>query len=460
MLNGEKRTTPRRNEVDTRKRTDEESTPMAPDDGASIGQISIVGTAHVSHQSVKDVQVAIQEQQPDIVAVELDDGRYRQLQGETPDDIDARSLLRGRTIFQLLAYWLLSYIQSRLGDRFDIEPGAEMRAAVETAELHGIPVALVDRDIQTTIRRFWSRMRYREKARLLWELLLAIVGLGGNGEEIAIEDLNDTDVVSALLAEFRRFSPGGAEALIDERDAFIAHRLLALAESGANVVAVVGAGHVEGIEAYLDDPASLPPMESLTDDDSGRRVSLFNVFGYLVAIVFLGFFVLLAMAGVRSPFLIKLFVAWFLFNGIFAFTMAKLAGARWPSAIVGGLVAWMTSVNPLLAPGWFAGYVELRYVSVNISEITELNEILSDEESPLRDIIDRMLAVPLFRLIAVVALTNVGSLIASILFPLIVIPWLAPEIGGVGELSTLIVKGAERSITIILESLPMVLMAS
>ena len=418
------------------------------------GSIHLVGTAHVSEESAERVRREIGDRQPDVVAVELDEDRYRQLKGETPDDIEPSDLLRGNIVFQFLAYWMLSYVQARLGERFDIEPGADMKAGIETAEAAGIEVALVDRDIQTTIRRFWARLSFFEKLKLFWELLLGLVGIGG-GEELEegdIEDLTDVDVVSAMMEEFRAFSPGGAEALIDERDAFIAHRLIALAGEGKRVVAVVGAGHVEGIERYLADPASLPPMESLEGDPDGRWFSAFKLVGYLIMIGFFGFFFLLLMAGVRQGFLLRVFLAWFLFNGIIAFALARLAGAHWSSATVGGLVAWLTSINPLLAPGWFAGYVELRHRSVSIGDIGRLNEILADEESPLRDLYRRMMEVPLFRLVLVVAMTNIGSFVASVLFPLVVIPWLAPEIGGVDALMDRLIDGAEESARIIAEA--------
>jgi len=109
-----------------------------------------------------------------VVAVELDEGRYRQMNGESPDDLDASDLLRGNTVFQFLAYWMLSYVQTQLGDRFDIEPGADMRAAIDVAEGLGIDVALVDRDIQTTIQRFWARMSLTEKLRMVGGLAFGV----------------------------------------------------------------------------------------------------------------------------------------------------------------------------------------------------------------------------------------------------------------------------------------------
>ncbi len=561
-----------------------------PSSGGGEGDVRVVGTAHVSETSVERVEEAIEEDEPEIVAVELDEGRFRQMQGEVADDLDPSDLLHGNTVFQFLAYWMLSYVQARMGEEFDIQPGADMKAAIDAAERHGSGVALVDRDIQMTIQRFWARMSLREKLRMVGSLALGVtdpltigllfgalfgvffamifgiflapllglnatltlgagagafqlvgglaggtfaglvlgslvlsggltrridvalggglvlgivaglaagtgaigvvdagtlagigevvfriltslvigVGVGmvlgvlggfflGSGtveeeeldEEFDIEDLTDGDVITAMMEEFRRFSPGGAEALIDERDAFIAHKLVSLREAGHSVIAVVGAGHRAGIEGYLENPSTLPPMESLVGTEKGSRFSFFKLFGYFITVAFFAFFILLAMAGVRNTFLIQVFAAWFLFNGIFAFGLAKLAGAHWISAIVGGAIAWLTSINPLLAPGWFAGYMELKYTQVNIGDIAKLNDIMSDEELPLADIMSRMLDVPLFRLIAVVAMTNIGSMIATFLFPFVVLPFLGPQVGGVGEITRLMVEGAHNSADVI-----------
>lgn len=423
------------------------------------GSITIVGTAHISAHSVEEVRDTIDTVEPDIVAVELDEGRYRQLRGETPDDLDPRDLLKGGTVAQLLTYWMLSYIQARLGERFDITPGADMKAAIDEAELRTIPVALVDRDIQVTIQRFWHRMRFLEKLRFIGGLVIGLVGFGRGGtsiEEIELleEDgrLTDIDVVTALIEEFRRFSPGGAQALIDERDAYIAHNLIELERQGYDVVAVVGKGHERGIRSYLDAPGTLPALSTLATAPR-RRFSLVRIGAYLVSLAVIGFFFLLIMAGADDTFLLRLFLAWFLFNGIFAFSLAKLAGAKWTSAGVGGGVAWLTSINPLLAPGWFAGYVELRTRPVNVGDIKTLNELLADETKAPRELIRELYQVPLFRLIAVVAMTNIGSMIATFLFPFVVLPWLAPEVGGISGLGSMLVEGAHNSLDLIREVL-------
>ncbi|RQG95842.1 TraB/GumN family protein [Natrarchaeobius chitinivorans] len=571
--------------------------------GEGEGSVEVLGTAHVSQASVDEVHEVVDREKPDVVAVELDEGRYRQMQGGAPDDIEAKDILSGNTVFQFLAYWMLSYVQSRLGEKFDIEPGADMRAAIEAAERNGSGVALVDRDIQVTIQRFWRRLSVTEKLKMVGGLALGItaprtvglafgavagalvgiafavflapllgygdllllgiteqatlqyVGAGGLGillggflgllflpslesaenytggllngfsmrilagvavgivgclalvatetfvgplsagrfenagiysirgttgvvaglgvgvvvgaalglvldalsgdvedvEEIDIEEMTDGDVVAAMMEEFRQFSPRGANALIDERDAYIAHNLHQLRVQGYDVLAVVGAGHKAGIERYLRNPDQLPPMESLTGTASSRRFSPVKIFGYLVMLGFFGFFFLLIMAGVQNVLLLQLFGAWFLFNGVFAFTLARLAGARWTSAGVGGSVAWLTSINPLLAPGWFVGYVELKYRPVNVRDIQTLNEIINDTQRPVSEAVEDMFNVPLFRLIMIVAFTNIGSIIATFLFFIVVVPWLGQEVGGVDALMGELFSGAENSLELIRE---------
>ncbi|MFC6874723.1 TraB/GumN family protein [Halobellus marinus] len=540
-------------------------------EAAGEGRVRVVGTAHVSEESVREVEETIEAERPDVVAVELDEGRYRQLKGGEPDDIEPGDLLSGNTVFQFIAYWMLSYVQARLGDRFDVTPGADMLAAVETAEDLGIDVALVDRDINETMRRFWSRMSFVEKLQMIGGLAfgigdsrgvglaggvilgvllgplvaifggsvglglpllsritggvvvavgvaaaiwvfgssvlstedrllaalaagIAIGGIGGVGfglaapvvdalgdftvrvvgsmavgivgglfvggvigqfaavfgaaevddvEELDMSRMTDTDVVTAMMEEFRQFSPGGAAALIDERDAFIAYKLVALRQSGADVLAIVGAGHREGIERYLEHPEELPPMASLTGTDGGG-IPWGKVVGTAISVVVIGFFVLLALSSAGDDTLLRLFGAWFLVNGLFAAGLAKAAGARWSSSIVGGAVAWMTSINPFLAPGWFAGYMELRHDPVNISDISTLNDLLADEEKPIGDLVEEMFSVPLFRLIIVVAATNIGSIVASALFVAYLLPLFALDLGGAAGVTRLLFEGARN----------------
>ena len=423
--------------------------------GTHVGSIKLLGTSHVSLESVELVTQTIENDLPDVVAVELDTLRYKQLCDDLPEEVIPKKFLNNKAIFQLLAYWLLSTIQKQIGKHFGVTPGADMKAAIDAARENQINLALVDRDIQITINRFWNNISLLQKIKLIWELIYSVTNFNSlfDSNEHDPSVIGDMDVVTAMLAEFRKFSPRGAEALIDERDAYIAHQLLKIASVEANIIAVVGAGHISGIQKYLSQPETLPPLESLLQVTPRTRFPILKIIGYLVALAFISFFILLVMAGVQNTFLLRLFLSWVLFNAIFAFTFAKLAGAHWTSATVGGLVAWATSLNPLLAPGWFAGYVELRYLSISISDLEKLNELFDSKDTPAFSLMSSLYDVPLFKLIMIVAMTNIGSIIASFLFPFVIIPLIAPDIGGISALFDALLQGVENILNILITTL-------
>ena len=423
--------------------------------GTHVGSIKLIGTSHVSKDSVDLVTRTIENDLPDVVAVELDTIRYKQLCDDLPDELAPNKFLNNKAIFQFLAYWLLSTIQKKIGKHFGVTPGADMKAAIDVARENQINLALVDRDIQITINRFWNSISLLQKIKLVWELISSITSLNSffTSNEYDPSAMEDTDIVTAMITEFRKFSPRGAQALIDERDAYIAHQLLKIASVETNIVAVVGAGHVSGIEKYLSHPEKLPPLDSLTQLSHKTHFPIFKLIGYLIALAFISFFILLVMAGVQNMFLLRLFFSWVLLNAIFAFTFAKLAGAHWTSATVGGLVAWATSLNPLLAPGWFAGYVELKHLSISISDLEKLNEIFDNKDTPISSLLSSLYDVPLFKLIMIVAMTNIGSIIASFLFPFVIIPLIAPDIGGISALFDALLQGVENILDILISIL-------
>jgi pheromone shutdown-related protein TraB len=393
------------------------------------GEVVLVGTSHISEKSVEEVERAVEEEDPDIVAVELDEKRYKSIKGDGPEEVEAKDLIKGNKPFELLVYWLLSYLQTKMGDKFGIEPGAEMMAAVDIAEERDIPLALVDRDINVTVARLWAKMSFWEKLKFVGALLAGVAGIGGREmTEEEMDELVEGDMVETLIEEFRDFSPRGAEALIDERDAYIAANLVGLREANKKVVAVVGAGHRAGIEEYLAAPETLPDVGELEETGGGRRFSPFKIVGYLVSIFVILMFVLLFMAGAEDAFLAQLAFYWFVVNGVPAFVGALAAGGHLTTALVGGSLAWMTSLNPALAPGWFAGYVELKYRDVSVQDIDDINEILSDAGASTRELLGRMYGVETFKLLLVVALTNVGSLVGTAVFLFVVLPIVGADV--------------------------------
>jgi len=380
-----------------------------------MGELRIVGTAHVSQRSVEAVRAAMEEFHPDVVAIELDPARYAVLkQQEEPPAI--ADVLKSHQFTELLVQWTLAHLQRRIGMEVGVEPGAEMKAAIQEAEARHLPLALVDRDIRITLNRFWHSLSLLEKLKMGYALAVSLVST--ETQEIDVEELTREDVISLALQEFRKFSPHGAQALIDERDAYLAGQLLALTGRHERVLAIVGAGHVEGIRKLLAAPGTIPPQESLTGMKKGLP------WGMIAGVLVLGLFVLLvtaiAFSGVGFELLVQALLYWVVIHGVLAAGFALLAGGHPLSALTAFAVSWMTALHPLIAAGWFVVPVEAKIRKPTAADFRRIME--AETFSEMRE-------VPLFRVILVAALTNVGSMLATFLYFIFIFPALGIEPG-------------------------------
>jgi len=371
-------------------------------------EIRLVGTAHVSQKSVEEVRSSIEEFQPDIVGVELDRGRFISLTEEAPEPSVAE-ILKGGNFGQLLVQWVLTYIQQRIGAETGVKPGAEMLAAIKEAEAHQKPVALIDRDIRITLARFWGKMGIWEKIKLIGALIYSLVSV--EGQEIDVDEFTNQDVVSAAMEEFRKFSPRGAQALIDERDAYLAHQILMLTDRYERVLAVVGAGHIRGVQRYLDAPETLPPLPSLTAETKGLPWG--KILGAAVTVLFLLLIAAIAFSGVGLDVLLTALLYWVLINGVLSAAFTLVAGGHPLSAATAFAVSWLTSLNPLLAAGWFAAIVEAKIRKPAAGELRQIIEAETFSE---------MRKIPLFKVVLVAALANVGSTLGTFAYFLFIFP--------------------------------------
>jgi pheromone shutdown-related protein TraB len=375
-----------------------------------MAEIRLVGTAHVSQKSVEEVRSAIEEFQPDIVGVELDQGRYVSLTQETDEEPPVTEILKGGNFGRLLVQWVLAYIQQRIGAETGVKPGAEMLAAIDEAKAHQTPVALIDRDIRITLARFWGKMGIWEKIKLLGALVYSLVSV--EKQEIDVDELMNQDVVSAAMEEFRKFSPHGARALIDERDAYLAHQILMLGGRYERVLAVVGAGHLRGVQRYLDAPGTLPPLSTLTAESKGG-LPWAKIIGAAVTGLFLLLIAAIALSGVGLDVLLAAFLYWIVITGALSAVFTLLAGGHPFSAAMAFAVSWMTPLNPLLAAGWFAAAVEAKMRKPTAGE---LRRILAAET------FSEMRKIPLFRVVLVAALANIGCTLGVIAYFLFIFP--------------------------------------
>ena len=359
--------------------------------------LRLLGTAHVATASVEAVKDNIDEWKPDIVAVELCKGRHDALTQEKR--LDREGLLKvikeGKAPMVLLQS-LLAAEQRKLGLDEGQQPGAELLAAVEVANEAELRVELVDRDIQTTLRRAWNKMSFKEKFGLMWALLAE----EDSDEELELEQmLADKDLLTSLMEELREVSPGAGSVLIDERDEFIARKISGIRSEG-KVLAVLGAGHLDGVSKLLEQKVE-PSEERIADlsivPKGGR---LLKSISYAIPLVLLGLLGWFAYNGDLAS-IKENGIYWFAGNFIGAALFCMLAGGHPVAILVAAIASPITSLNPALAAGWFAGYAHMKVKEPTGEDLTEFLKLDSAK---------------LFwtnragRILLVTALTNLGSM--------------------------------------------------
>ncbi len=371
--------------------------------------IILVGTAHVSEDSVREVEEAIERYKPDVVAVELDERRLKALrEGDESREINIRELLKGSNFAIFLLQWLLAYVQRKIGAQEGVRPGAEMIAAIEAARKRGLEVALIDRDIGITLARFWERMSLREKLKMFSTLVLAALGFGT--EDVDMEKITNEDVVAGLVEELRHFAPSAATVLIDERDAYLASNLVRIGRE-KKVLGVVGAGHREGIKKYVASPESLPLQESLTAIRKKRRLPWMKIFAVLCVLIAVLVFTLLALSGVPWWELLVCIGILFVAKGVLSALFVTVSGGHRKAIAMSFALAWYSIVNPIAHIGWFAGVIE---AAERPPTVRDLNTLLGKEEDSFIDTMKGLWNNKLFKVILVAAMANLGSFLGTL----------------------------------------------
>ncbi|HJJ31241.1 MAG TPA: TraB/GumN family protein [Methanocorpusculum sp.] len=481
-------------------------------------QIHIVGTAHVSEKSIREVLETVERVHPEVIAIELDPGRYAALkqqmreedaakaaaaaeaaklaeeaaktetsaadaetaadtaaavpapasaadsslfvstgsseyvQAATASDVSAaeapakssvpfvkvevtpvqekkapevKKLLSGNFTI-MIVQWLLAYVQRKIGFNVGVEPGAEMKAAIRIAEERGIRIALIDRDINITLTRFWKSMRFTEKCKLIWALVSSVAGKDDETDAIdaqTVDSMTQGDVLEQALEEFKKFSPSGSHALITERDAYLAHGIIDIEKAPfENAVVVCGAGHVPGITRYREHPETLPSLASLKA--LPKKYPWGKILGVLVMAMVVITITAIGFSG-ATDMLVWAIIFWILINGVLAGIGTLAARGHPASAATAAGLAWMTSLNPFLACGWFAALVEAKLRPPSVGDFKRISKAESLKE---------MVSVPLFRILLVAALANVGSILGTVCFFVFLTPVLGVDVDMMKEI--------------------------
>ena len=367
--------------------------------------LTIIGTAHVSEESVNEVKDAIYEQHPDIVAIELDRGRYAKIKNkmmgiEEDDEISVTRIIKENKVGLFLVNTLLGYFQSKIGDEVNVDPGSEMIGAIEACEDLNIPIALIDREINITLQRALNKMGFMAPPPFAYGLLLSIFGLDDDEDDIDIEELKKSETIDDMMEIFKDEAPSVYEVLVHERDAYLAGRIMQIPHE--KVIAVVGAGHRPGIEKYLDNPETLPDLRDLEVINEKKGIPWLKILIAMIPILFVVIFFLAFFNGINITGNIYEFIV---ISMLMGFIGSILSGSKIQSAIVGGVVAPLTIIHPLLAAGWFSGLTEAKFRKVRNRDIKNLTKIES-----LRDLWNNNI----FRILLVVIGTNLGVSLATL----------------------------------------------
>jgi len=356
-------------------------------------EILLIGTAHVSLESAELVERVIEEEAPDTVAVELCEARYQALrQKHRWQETNIVKVIREKKAFVLLMNLILAYFQRKLGRNLGIRPGEEMLRAVQAADKTGAKVHLADRDIRITLSRTWRLMGLWAKLKLLAQLLVSSGGLDELTAE-DVEELKQKDVLESLLQEIGESMPAIRSVLIDERDQYLAEMIRN--SPGDKVVAVVGAGHVPGIQQHWEEPVDLDALKHVPPAGRWKGVVKWGLPILILALFVAGFFRAGTSAGT------DMVQWWLLANGTLSGLGALAALAHPLTILVAVAAAPLTSLNPMMAAGWVAGLMEAFIGKPKVRDFEGLTEDLSTVRGFWRNKISRILLVVVF--------TNIGS---------------------------------------------------
>ncbi|WP_372677331.1 TraB/GumN family protein [Desulfosarcina sp.] len=356
-------------------------------------RIILVGTAHVSRDSVELVEAIIKEVQPDTVCVELCESRAQSIrQKDHWQEMDIIKVIKEKKAFLLLSNLMLASFQKRIANRLEVAPGQEMIQAMDSAEAAGAAVHLADRDIRITLSRTWRSMGLWGKVKLLFQLVLSL----GEVDEISeadVEKMKQQDMLASILDEVGKSMPQVRNCLIDERDRYLTEKIRTA--PGQTIVAVVGAGHVPGIKRYWDQPVDIHALESLPAKSPLSGFFKWFIPLFICILIVYGFFRGGAGAGA------DMVTWWILANGILAGLGAVIALGHPLTVLSSILAAPLTSLNPMIAAGWVSGLVEAFSRKPKVKDFESLPLDILSVKGFWRNKVTRILLVVVF--------TNLGS---------------------------------------------------
>lgn len=353
-------------------------------------RITLVGTAHVSQESIDEVRLAIENGKPDRVCIELDDNRLRSITNpEGWEKTDIVKVIKEGKAFLLLANLALSSFQRKMGMDSGVKPGAEMLAAWEAAKAAGIPCSTCDRDVQTTLRRAWAKSNLWNRSKLLGQLLGGALSNEKPSPQ-EIEALKNKSELDAMMKELADYLPSVKEVLIDERDRFLAAKIWEA--QGQNLLAVVGAGHADGIESWLQrfaagESSDVQEINQVPPKKLAGKIAGWILPLTIVGLIVVGFF---TSGAERS---LQLVLRWILLNGSLAALGSLLCLAHPLTILVSFLSAPIGTLNVFLAVGMFAALSEAALRKPSVMDFQNLSTDITSLKGFYRNRVTHILLI-------------------------------------------------------------------
>lgn len=374
-----------------------------PEDVAVLHQngktILLVGTAHISQESTNLVEQVIEQEKPDTVCIELDEKRYAALSKKQQwQNLDLKQVIRKKQLSTLLVNLILSSYQKKLGGQLGIMPGTELLMAAQAAEKNNCELVLCDRDVRVTLRRAWHSTSLLKKGYLVATLMSSLFDRTELDEE-KLAELRKKDVLSELMNEIGSIMPDAKKALIDERDIFMAEKIKAA--PGKRLVAVVGAGHMEGIRTVLpvDNSNNIDPINIIPPVSKAWKIIGWSIpAAIILALVMIGIRKGVGEAGANLGY-------WILANGIPSAVGAIVAWGH-PATILSAFAAApVTSLTPVIGAGYVTAFVQTMSRPPVVREFESVSADIGSVAGWWRN--------KLLRIFLVFIFTGIGSMIGT-----------------------------------------------
>lgn len=356
----------------------------------------LIGTAHVSRHSAEQVKEVIEAERPDSVCVELDEQRYKTItEGSKWQEMDIIQVIKEKRASLLLMNLAISSFQNRMAKDLGIKAGQEMIQGIESAKEVGAHLVLADRNIQITFSRIWGNLGLKGKALLLSQIITSIFSKDSISEE-DLEKLKEQDTINAMLNEFTETFPRLKKPLIDERDQYLAQKIKDA--PGEKIVAVLGAAHVPGIKEQIKKEHDLKKLRAVPPKSNWPKIIGWSIPVFILAIIVYTF-AANPSAGFSQT------ISWILWNGSLSALGAAIAMGHPLTILTAFIAAPITSLNPLLAAGWFAGLAQAYIRRPNVRDFETLSEDVFSVKGFWRNKVSRILLI--------VVLANLGSSIGT-----------------------------------------------